>query len=137
MPFFTNSEELYEVLKLLFSRIGENDPGAARAISRSRLLMRLRLSSPSAIVTFNGRQDPLEIFYGASTLRPDIELDMPADMLHQILLSELPLKKAVASGKMKVRGPFLKAFVFGDIFRSGQALYPQILEGLDRNRNRN
>lgn len=136
MPFYANSEELYKMLELLFSRIGEKDPGAAYAVSQSRLLMRLRLNSPLAVVTFNGRQDPLQILYGASNPRSDIELEMPADMLHQILLTELPLKKAVGSGKMRVRGPFLKAFVFGDIFRSGQALYPQVLEDLGRNSNR-
>ena len=128
MPFFANSEELYDSLKLLFSRIEENDPGAGQAISQSRLLMRLRLTSPSAIVTFNGRQNPLQILYGASDLRPDIELEMPADMLHQILLSELPLKKAAASGKLRLRGPFLKARIFENIFRSGQTLYPLALE---------
>ncbi len=127
MPFYTNSDQLYSNLELLFGRIGEKDPSAAQAVSRSHLLMRLRLSSPLAIVTFDGRQNPLQILYGPSSLRPDIELEMPAEMFHQILLAQMPFKKVVASGKMRLHGPFLKALIFEDIFRSGQSLYPHIL----------
>lgn len=133
MTLFENSDQLYETLKTLFSRIVEEKPNSAGAVSKSRLYMRLRTTGPATEVNFNGRQNPLQITYGASTVRPDIELELPADMLHEILLGVTPLKKVVASGKFKVRGPVWKAFVLEDIFHTGQSIYPDVLRqnGID------
>jgi hypothetical protein len=133
MAVFESSDQLYETLKILFSRIAKDKPDSAAAVSKSRLYLRLRTTSPATEVNFNGRQNPLQITYGPSTVRPDIELELPAEMLHDILLGITPLKKVVASGKFKVRGPVWKAFVLEDIFHTGQSIYPDILrqQGLD------
>lgn len=130
MSVYHNAEQLYDVLKLLFGRVHALDPEAAHAVSKSRLIVRLRLASPTAEVVINGRKNPPEITYGNSSLRPDLDVDLTADALHHILLAELPLRKAIASKQMKVRGPVWKSFVLEGIFRSGQTLYPQILSEL-------
>jgi hypothetical protein len=127
MPVYTNSDQLYRAMQALFTRIGEVDPNAALTISNSRLILRMRTSSPVIEVNFNGRQNPLKIIYGTSSLRPDIELEIPADLLHGILLSEITMRKAYSTGKIKLRGPIWKAFVFENIFNAGQAIYPQVL----------
>ena len=127
MPVFSSSDQLYSALKLLFSRIDEADATAARTVTNSRLILRMRTSSPVTEVCLNGRQNPLQFIYGTSTLRPDIELELPADLLHGILVSEVTLRKAYASGKIKLRGPIWKAFVFDNIFHAGQMVYPQVL----------
>jgi len=127
MPVYTSSDQLYSALKLLFSRVAEEDASAASTVTKSKLIMRMRTSSPVTEICFNGRQKPLQIIYGASSLRPDIELELPADLLHGILLSEITLRKAYASGKIKLRGPIWKAFVFDNIFHAGQMVYPQVL----------
>ena len=133
MPVYTNSDQLYSVMQTLFARIGEVDPSAAQTVSNSRLILRMRTSSPVTEVNFNGRQNPLKISYGASSLRPDIELEIPADLLHSILLAEVTTRNAFSTGKIKLRGPIWKAFVFENIFHAGQAIYPQVLR--DRNIN--
>ena len=127
MPVFSSSDQLYSALKLLFSRIDEADATAARTVTNSRLILRMRTSSPVTEVCLNGRQNPLQFIFGASTLRPDIELELPADLLHGILVSEVTLRRAYASGKIKLRGPIWKAFVFDNIFHAGQMVYPQVL----------
>jgi hypothetical protein len=114
-------------MQALFSRLAETDPSAAQTVSNSKLILRMRTSSPVTEVNFNGRQNPLQIIYGASSLRPDIELELPADMLHGILLSTITMRKAYSTGKIKLRGPIWKAFVFDSIFHAGQAIYPQVL----------
>jgi hypothetical protein len=133
MPVYRNAEQLYDVLKLLFGRVHALDPEAAYAVSKSRLIVRLRLASPTAEVVINARKNPPEITYGNSSLRPDLDVDLTADALHHILLAELPLRKAIASKQMKVRGPVWKSFVLEGIFRSGQTLYPQILSEIGLN----
>jgi hypothetical protein len=127
MPFYSSSDQLYSALQILFSRIAEHDPGATRKVSDARLILRMRTSSPVTEVNINGRRYPIQAIYGASPLRPDIELELPADLLHGILLSEITMRKAYSTGKIKLRGPIWKAFVLENIFHAGQAIYPQVL----------
>jgi hypothetical protein len=127
MPVYTDSAQLYHALETLFTRIAEHDPSASKAVSDSRLILRMRTSSPSTEININGRYNPLQIIYGPSQLRPEIELELPADLLHGILLSQLTLRKAYATGKIKLRGPIWKAAALDTIFQAGQVVYPQIL----------
>jgi hypothetical protein len=134
MPVFSDPELLQTTMKTLFARVGQ-DPQAAKSVVSSRLILRLRVTTPSADVVVNGRKNPPEITYGKTTLRPDLEIELSADALHKILLGELRLSSAVASRQLIVRGPVFKTFVFEDIFHSAQGFYPSVLEevGLDRN----
>lgn len=127
MPVYANDDQLYACTKALFSRIAEEDPGAADAILASRLVIRLRLSGPVAELTINGRQRPVQTTFGPSTLRPTLEIDMQADTLHCIMLGELSLRSALSDGQLQVRGQVWKAMALADLFRRGQSLYPQVL----------
>lgn len=133
MPVYQSAEQLYETLMLLFEGVHTQDSAAALAVSKSRLIIRLRLSSPTAQVVINGRKNPPDIVYESTSLRPDLDVDLSADTLHRILLAELPLGKAIANKQMKVRGPVWKSFVLEGIFRGGQTLYPQILSKVGLN----
>lgn len=135
MPVYANSDQLYRTLKSLFNGVVEKDPGAVRTITNSRLFLRMKTSSPITEINFNGRQTPLQIIYGSSTLRPDIELEIPADLLHGILLSEITMRKAYSTGKIKLRGPVWKALVFENIFHAGQQIYPIVFAEHNNNGN--
>jgi hypothetical protein len=127
MAFFTDSDQLYTCAKALFTRIDEEDPGASDAILTSHLVIRLHCTDPDAEFTLNGRRRPVQITYGPAKVRPTMDIELAADTLHRILLSELSLKKAMGNGLLKVRGPVWKVTVLADIFYRGQAIYPQIL----------
>ncbi len=131
MSVFENSDQLYNVLKITFSRMHQKYPEAAKKVTRSRLLLRMRTSSPTTETNINGRHNPAEVTYGPSTQRADIELDLPAEMLHRILMGELSLKTAYASGKIKLRGPLWRALILADIFQYSQAVYPQVMKDLE------
>lgn len=133
MPVYDSSEQLYTCLKLFFSRIGDNDPSVSGKVTTSRLIMRMRTWDPITEVLIDGRKIPIRISYGPSKLRPDIELELTADALHQILLGELGLKKAIGSGWLKFRGPVWKSFAMESIFRRGQEIYPQIYQDCNKN----
>ena len=106
-----------------------------KSVVSSKLILRLRVTAPEADVVINGRKNPPVISYGKTALRPDLEIELGADALHQILLGELRLSSAVASRQLVVRGPIFKTFVFEDIFHSAQSFYPSVLAeiGLDGN----
>jgi hypothetical protein len=128
MAFFADSEQLYACAKALFTQIQEEDPGASDAILASHLVIRLRCTQPDAEFTLNGRQRPVNITYGPARTRPTMDIELAADTLHNILLGKLSLKKAMANGLLKVRGPVWKVTVLADLFYRGQEIYPGILE---------
>jgi hypothetical protein len=127
MALFADSEQLYIATKALFARIAEEDPGAADAILASHLVIRLRSTEPETEITINGRKRPLQTTFGPSSVRPTLDIEVPADTLHQIMLGEQSMKKALADGRLKVRGPVWKAMALADLFRQGQTLYPEVL----------
>ena len=131
MSIFANEKQLYDVLGALFSRIEATNPGAVNLAATSGVIYRLRFTDPTAEMTINTRHNPVEISYGATSLRADIEVSLAADTLHQILMGELELKKAWSGGLVKLRGTFWKAIALGEIFRHGQKLYPEVLKDQD------
>jgi hypothetical protein len=132
MGRFENTAQLQSLLQTLFDRIAQTD-GAVRSISKARLIIRLSITHPETAVVFNGRKDPPLVSYGATTLRPDLDIQIGADTLHRVLLRELRLREAIARGLVVPRGPIWKSFVLEDIFHAAQELYPQALRehGLD------
>lgn len=127
MAVFADSEQFYTATKALFARLAEQDPGAADAILASHLVIRVRSSDPEAEININGRKRPLQTTFGPSPTRPTLEIELAGDTLHQIMLGEQSMKKALADGRLKVRGPAWKAMALADLFRRGQTLYPEVL----------
>ena len=128
MPVYPNSEILYKVIKSLFDRIKEEETKAIQSVLDTRMVFILQLTSPSAVIFIDGKKKPLKITYGDNGRRADLDLQIPADMFHGIMLGTFSLKKIVASGKLKVRGPVWKALALEDVFHRGQIIYPQVLE---------
>ena len=128
MAFFKDSDQLYTCAKALFTQIEEEDPGASDAILASHLVIRLRCTQPDAEFTLNGRRRPVEITYGPAKIRPTMDIELAADTLHYILLGELSMKKAMANGQLKVRGPVWKVTALADLFYRGKEIYPGVLE---------
>lgn len=123
---YQTSEELIANLKILFGQIQAGDGSATKALSDARLIIRIRTHAPRTEITINGRKSPVSVTYHEPGLRPDLDIDLPADVLHAILMGEQSLKLAFTRGEMKVKGPFWKAFSLDAIFKFGQTLYPQV-----------
>jgi len=114
-------------MHLLFARIEAEEPGAADAILASRLVIRLRCTAPEAEFTINGRQRPVQTTFGPDSVRPTLDIELAADTLHDILMGQLSLRTALGSGLLRIRGPAMKALALADLFRRGQAVYPEVL----------
>lgn len=125
MTVYANSEQLTRVLRVLFERVSQ-DPAAVQVLVAARLIIRLQTSNPQAVVVLNGRKNPPQLSYSANGLLPDLDVQTSADVLHQILGREMRLRAAVATRQLQVRGPVWKSFVLETIFRSAQALYPDV-----------
>ena len=127
MPVYANAEQVYACIGTLFNRVLARSPDTAQAILASRTIFRLHCSAPSAEILLNGRQSPVQPSFGASAVRPDLDIHLAADTLHLILLNQLSIREALAGGQLKVRGPVWKTSAVVDLLTEGRALYPQVL----------
>jgi hypothetical protein len=87
----------------------------------------MRFTDPEAEVLLDGRQPPLEVFYGERPGRADLELKMQADDLHQIWMGHKRLRDSFFNGEIKTRGNVLRASKLTDLFREAERAYPHVL----------
>ncbi|NOZ70546.1 MAG: SCP2 sterol-binding domain-containing protein [Chloroflexi bacterium] len=127
MPFYHDSETLTGILQELFARLSHTS-GATEQFSSSGLLIHVYIKQPSAFIALDGRVHPVGFSFTPDDKHPDLALYLDADILHQIWLSEIRLRDAFFSGKIKTKGSIFKAFQLSPLFRQAEALYPQLLK---------
>lgn len=125
MAIFNSEDQLYTVLQSVFERLA-GQPHQIEAFTRSNLVIRMNFTDPKAEVLLDGRQPPLEVFYGPRPGKANMEFAMPADLLHAIWLGRESTSQAFFSGRIKTKGNFLKAMQFLDLFREAERVYPSV-----------
>ncbi|HMN27989.1 MAG TPA: SCP2 sterol-binding domain-containing protein [Caldilineaceae bacterium] len=125
MAVFRSSEKLYQVLHRVFEQVSA-DPAQIAVFTQSNLVIRIRLNDPAAEVLLDGRQPPLEVFFGERPGKANLEISLPADLLHAIWLGQERSSSAFFSGKVKTKGNFMKATQLIELFRECERVYPQI-----------
>ena len=133
MAQFANSTIFYSCMEAMFDRVQERDPAAAEKLQESKSLLRFNCSNPDAIIVINGRRNPAVITYDDDRIRPEVDVFLSADTLHNILLGELKITRALRNNRLLVKGSVHKALAVTELFRHCQSVYPQILreQGLD------
>ncbi|MCP4417312.1 MAG: SCP2 sterol-binding domain-containing protein [Chloroflexi bacterium] len=126
MMAYQNEEHLYTCLRDLFAQIEADLPQATDSLLKAKICIRFNCSEPNAGLTINARKRPLQIDYGRSTHKPDLDVDVTGEALHQILLGNLSLTKAVGSKKVKPKGPVWKVMALADLFFHAQKIYPDV-----------
>ena len=122
MPVYADAEQLYTVLQRVFEKVKES-PGAIESFTSSNLVIRLRLTDPDAEVLLDGRQPPLEVFFGARPGKADLELAMTADLLHDVWCGRRKLKDAFFGGQIQSSGNIFLAMKLTDLFREAERAY--------------
>jgi hypothetical protein len=122
MPFYTNTEQLDAATSVFFERVGKEFPHAGDAILKQRMTVRLAAVEPAGVFGLDGRHAPLKPHIGAVPFRPELDIEMPADMLHAILMGQTSIRSGLASGKLKARGAILKALSVGPLSAGGKGL---------------
>ncbi len=125
MAVFESDAHLYNVLQSVFDRLAAH-PRQIESFTHSNLVIRMTFTEPDAEVLLDGRQPPLEVFYGPRPGKANMEFSMPADLLHQIWLGRESTSQAFFSGRIKTKGNFLKAVQFLDLFREAERVYPAV-----------
>lgn len=127
MTIFQSDTQVYAVLQAVFEQVAAS-PERIEPFTRSNLVIRLRLQNPTAEVLLDGRQPPLEVFYGPRPGSANVEVAMEADLLHNIWLSNQSMTEALFGGKIKTKGNMLKASKLIDLFRECERVYPNVVD---------
>lgn len=127
MSFYSTDTEFYAVLKDVFDRVSSR-PEHIETFTRSNLVIRMRFNEPEAEVLLDGRQPPMEVFFGPRPGDADLEMTLSADLLHRIWLGQEKLRDAFFSGRIKTQGNVFRAMKLSDLFREAENNYESVLK---------
>ena len=121
---FSSDEHFYLVMHDVFTEVAAHP--RMDNIARSNLVIRIKTTEPEAELLIDGRQPPLEIFYGTRPGQANIEIMLAADLLHKIWLGQVSTRESFFSGKIKTRGNMLKMMTLTDLFAECERVYPDV-----------
>jgi hypothetical protein len=126
LAIFQSADHFYAVMQEVFEHVGAN-PANIAAFTRSNLVIRITTSNPDAEILLDGRQPPLEVFYGPRPGKANLEVRMEANLLHAIWLGEESASQAFFNQRVKTKGNFMKAMQLIDLFRECERVYPTVV----------
>ena len=112
-------------MQLVFDRV-RAEPKYIESFTHSNLVIRIRTTAPDAEILLDGRQPPLEVFYGPRPGKANLEVTVAADLLHAIWMGTESASQAFFNGRVKTKGNFMKAMQLIDLFRECERVYPEI-----------
>ena len=132
MAVYANAEQFYAVMKEVFDFVVQH-PQHIDSFTRSNLVIRMRTTQPEAEILLDGRQPPLQVFFGSSPGLANLEISLSADLLHAMWLRKESTHKAFFTGRIRTNGNLLKAMQLGDVFQEAERIYPTVARkyGLD------
>jgi len=125
MTVYKNDQQFYRVMKEVFDFIAQH-PQHIESFTRSNLVIRMRTSEPDAEILLDGRQPPLQVFFGERPGLANLEIAMPADLLHDIWLGRESTHRAFYTGRIRTTGNLLKAMQLGEVFQEAERIYPTV-----------
>ena len=125
MPVFASDAQFYAVMEEVFAFVIQH-PQHIESFTRSNLVIRMRITDPTAEVLLDGRQPPLQVFYGPTPGLANLEIGLPADLLHELWLGRESTHKAFYTGRIHTKGNLLKAMQLGEVFQEAERIYPTI-----------
>lgn len=132
MAVFADQEQFYAVMQEVFDYVVRH-PQHTESFTRSNLVIRMRTTEPNAEILLDGRQPPLQVFFGPTPGLANLEVAMPADLLHALWLGKESTHKAFYTGRIRTSGNLLKAMQLGEVFQEAERIYPTVARkyGLD------
>jgi len=127
MNQFHSADHLYDTLHVLFEQL-QADPAAIASFTSSNLVIRMIIEEPDAEVLLDGRQPPLEVFYGPRPGQANLEIRLTSQLLHEIWSGTQEMSQALFSGQIQTTGNVMKATPLLDLFRECQRCYPTIIQ---------
>lgn len=125
MAVFRSDKHFYTVMKDVFEAVTE-EPKNVAGITRSNLVIRIKTHGPQAELLVDGRQPPLEVFYGPRPGKANLEIALEADLLHNIWLGKQSTRESFFGGKIRTQGSMLKLMTLTELFYECERVYPRV-----------
>lgn len=127
MAVYQDSDLFYQVMRDVFNYVIQH-PQHIASFTRSNLVIRMRTTDPAAEILLDGRQPPLQVFYGPTPGRANLEISLAADLLHELWLGRESTHLAFYSGRIRTTGNLLKAMQLSEVFAEAERIYPTIAQ---------
>lgn len=121
---FNSTEDLYNCIGQAFVRIPDNHFGP---LHQGRMVIRFVCTNPNGQILLNGRENPVGIHFGEHGAKSNLTIWLATYTMHQIMLGELGIMKAMGQKKIKAKGSLLRVRALSPLFVEGQKIYPHIL----------
>ncbi len=125
MAVFQSQQHLYAVMSDVFLAVSAQ-PKDIAPFTASNLVVRIRFHDPEAEILVDGRQPPLEVFFGERPGKANLEIEVTGDLLHGMWLGRQSTSEAFFSGKIKTKGNLLRVMKLVDLFRVCEDVYGDI-----------
>jgi hypothetical protein len=125
MAVFADEAQFYTVMQEVFDYVVRH-PQHTETFTRSNLVIRMRTTEPNAEILLDGRQPPLQVFFGPTPGLANLEVSMTADLLHAMWLGRESTHKAFYTGRIRTTGNLLKAMQLGEVFQEAERIYPTV-----------
>jgi hypothetical protein len=133
MPYFKDADDVYANLGLFLRQLAV-DPEMTPALKRADTTFQLRMRNPDSVLTVRPPQEdqPPQVDLGDTTLRPEVVLQLDADIAHRFWLGQVNVAVALANGDIRARGPVAKILKLVPLVKPGFPRYRQQLEAAGR-----
>ena len=126
--YYQTNDHFEQNLSLFFEQMQVNHADAAQDILDKRLLIIIEHSNPNGVITLDGRGSPLQVQFAKPKDRADLYIKTSAETLHQVLLGDEKLAKAIGSKKLVFKGSLRTAMALADLFHASQSSYRHIID---------
>ncbi|PIR20079.1 MAG: hypothetical protein COV45_08895 [Deltaproteobacteria bacterium CG11_big_fil_rev_8_21_14_0_20_47_16] len=127
MVYFKSSEELQKVLGGFFQLLGQH-PQLGPKFLHSKLVVRFNYREPELSITADCTGSNVIITFNDTTKKPEVEMDMKADVAHEFWIGKINLLVALGRRQMIARGHIPKILKLLPILKPAHELYRQYIE---------
>lgn len=127
MPTFENSDKLKQVLGGFFEYLLAQPEMASKLLS-SKMVLKFNYTEPPLAITIDLTGAQGVITFNDETKKPEVEMNMKADVAHRFWFGKVNLVIALARREMVAKGPIPKILKLLPVIKPAYALYPKYLQ---------
>jgi hypothetical protein len=131
MPHFADSQQLRDVLGGFFGQISDH-PAISKSLLDSKLVIRFQYDEPKLSITADCRGEAVQLLFDDTTVTPEVEMWMKADIAHQFWFGKLNLLTALTRKQMVAKGPIPKILKLLPAIKPAYTLYPEYLQAIGK-----
>lgn len=134
MGIFSSKEEVYAAIGGLFEK-GAVHPEMGPKVAAGKVIIRFEYSDPDSALTIDARNEPapgasFRVLHEETDVKPDVTMQMKADIAHQFWLGQVNITTALARGQMRVKGPLQQIMKLIPVIKPAFDIYKEHLDTL-------